>query len=385
METVAQPSRFALAPIRAWHDTGRGISSLTPGDPLWAQTMGLRLLRVSHATIQPGQSLIVTKSHALVPEFLDRLRWDSGLEDPGDAACLGPWRNRNNPYRLSAGQRERSRRWTTTTWRARDAVESLPRAISLFEMVDGHFGHGSLDLLTRLRATQDLDASWPILVSERMPPNMRSWIARLLPGHDILRCPPDSVIQVADLAVPLETGRLWHDVARFPEVPVLPATVDPEGMLWLQKRSAPQARQRNRRLWICRDRSPNNALEDESVLVTQARRLDFTPVYLEDISLDEVIELLAETSDVVAPMASAVANLALAAPGVRVLQLTGRLTVLDRLGSLTWLPRLGHLSGLLEGHVTSQGRYRVTPQGVLDAWTRLADGSVHSQEDVEQV
>ena len=378
MEILAQPERFALAPVRAWRDAGEHLEPIPQDEPRWAQTLGVRRIRVTDATISPGQSLIVTSEHALVPEFLDRLRWESGLEDPGDAACLGPWRNRGNRYRLGEAQRQRSREWTTTAWRASDAVESLPRAISLFEMVDSHFGHGTLDLLTRLRAVEDLDDSWPILVSERMPANVRSWISELLPRNEVLRYPLGSVIRVADLVLPLETGRLWHNVPHFPDAKVLPATIDPGGMLWLQQRTAPPPQERHRRLWLRRDRSPNNTLEEESELIDEARKCGFTPVYLEDLALDEVRELLAETSDVIAPMGSAVANLALAAPGLRVLQLTDQLTVLDRLGSLTWLPRLGHLSGLLVGLNSRSGRFRVTSQAVLQAWslmgTEVVDG-----------
>ena len=369
--TVAPPAVFPLEPIRGWQDMRGGIEGIAPGDVREARTLGVRRLRVSDATIQPGHSLIVTRDHALVPEFLDRLTWDSGLQDPSDAASLGPWRHRDDPYRLSEEQRQRSRSWTTTTWRASDARETIPRGISLFEMVDGHFGHCALDMLTRLRAVEDIDESWPILASDRMPRNIRAWIARLLPRHEIQCHAPGSVLRVRDLVVPLETARLWHAVPRFPDSPGLPATVDPQGMLWLQQRTSPSARRRHRRLWLRRDRSPNNSLEGESDLVAHARTLGFTPVSLERMPLDEVIDLLAETSDVMAPMASAVANLAAAAPGVRVLQLTGRLTILDRLGSLTWLPRLSHASGLLVGRQSRQGRYHVTPQSVVDAWTRF--------------
>lgn len=373
VETVAPPACFALAPLQAWQDIGAGIVPILPAEPRWAQTLGVRRLRIADATISPGQSLVVTEEHALVPEFLDRLRWESGLEDPGDAACIGPWRNRGNPYRLTETQRQRSRAWTTAVWRASDAVESLPRAISLFEMVDSHFGHGTLDLLTRLRAAQDLDDSWPVLVSERMPANVQAWIARLLPRHEIVRCPPHSVIRVDDLVIPLETSRLWHNVPCFPELRTLPATIDPEGMQWLQQRTAVPAEERHRRLWLRRDRSPNNTLDGESDLIAEAKGLGFTPVYLENLTLAEVVELLAETSDVIAPMASAAANLALAAPGLRVLQLTDRLTILDRLGSLTWLPRMGHGSWVLVGQQSSRARYHVTPRAMSLAWSSIED------------
>lgn len=376
METVAQPARFALAPVRAWQDTGESLRPVPQGEPRWGQTLGVRRMRVADATISPGQSLIVTSEHALVPEFLDRLRWESGLEDPGDAACLGPWRHRGDPYRLSETQRQRFRAWATTAWRASDAVESLPRAISLFEMVDSHFGHATLDILTRLRAVEDFGDSWPIVVSERMPTNVRSWISHLFPRHDVLHCPLGSVIRVTDLVIPLETGRLWHDAPRFPDAEVLPATIDPDGMRWLQACAAPPPPERHRRLWLRRDRSPNNTLEGESVLIDEARKCGFTPVYLEDLALDEARELLAETSDVIAPMGSAVANLALAAPGLRVLQLTDQLTVLDRLGSLTWLPRLGHLSGLLVGNNSRSGRFRLTSEAVLQAWSLMGTEAV---------
>lgn len=377
-EESAPATLFALESVRAWHDTGRVLEAVPPHEFRLAQNLGVRRLHVYDATVQPGQSLIVTREHALVPEFLDRLSWDAGLEDPGDASCLGPWRNRGNPYRLSDAQRQRSRAWTTTTWRDRDSHEEIPKGISLFEMVDSHFGHGALDLLTRLRAVEDVDESWPILVSGRMPRNIRAWIARLFPRHEIQVCTPGRIVRVRDLIVPLQTARLWHVVPQFPDAPVLPATVDPEGMLWLQRRTAPSAAsRRHRRLWLRRDRSPNNSLEGESDLVDHARALGFTDVYLERMPFDEVVDLLAETSDVMAPMASAVANLAVAAPGLRVLQLTDRLTTLDRLGSLTWLPRLGHASSLLVGRESSQGRYRVTPQAVADAWTRCEEAPTH--------
>lgn len=334
-----------------------------------AASLGVRRLRVTAATIQAGQSLVVGDDAALVPELLDRVAVGPGGWEPGARTCVSPWRKRSDDVAADDAMSARMRVWTATLWRAGDAVPRIPRAITLLETVDDHFGHGMLDLLHRLRAVTDLPLSWPVVVSERMPANIVAWIQILLPGREVMRLRRGVVLGVDELVVPLEGARLWLDPARCRGADTVPATIDPSGMKWLQDHGCGDDRSRRRRLWIRRDRSPHCKIAGEDRLVEQARDAGFEDVFLQDLSLTQVRSLMAETSHVIAPMASAVANLTMARPGLRVLQLTDELTWLDRYGSLTWLPAIGHESAVLVGRSTGSA-YTVSPDAMTDpmAW-----------------
>jgi len=349
---------------RVWTDDGNGLREMELPTMPSAATLGVRRLIVRDATIQPGQSLVVTAEAALVPELLDRVPLGAGNWDPGPATCVSPWRNRGEMYALVPDDEERMRNGTVTLWSATDADDMLPVAIGLFETVDDHFGHAMLDLLHRLRAIGDLPLDWPVLVSERMPANVVAWIDLICPGRPVIRCRPGRVLAVGTLVVPLESARLWQRPRIALGSPV-PATIDPEGMRWLQGIGAPPARVRHRRLWIRRDRSPHSAILGEGRLVDIAREWGFEDVFLQDLALGQARALLAETSHVIVPMASAVANLVLAQPGLRVLQLTNEVTEIDRYGSLTWLPQIGHEAGLIVG-LGQRGGYRVSPGALVE-------------------
>ncbi len=363
------PGHIVDVPVpRVWADDGVGLRKLDMPDVPPAGTLGVRRLIVREATIQPGQSLVVTAEAALVPELLDRVSLGPGVWEPGPATCLSPWRNRGATYTLPQDADERMRTSTVTLWRASDAADALPVGISLFETVDDHFGHAMLDLLHRLRAVGDLPLEWPVLVSDRMPENVVAWIGLICPGRPIIRCRPGRVLAVGTLVVPLESARLWQRPCFASSIPA-PATIDPEGMRWLQGLGALPSRDRHRRVWIRRDRSPHSAIIGEPELVEIARTWGFEDVFLQDLTLADARALLGESSHVIAPMASAVANTVLASPGLRILQFTDAVTELDRYGSLTWLPRVGHEAGLIVGRPTSRG-YRVSAEALVSgiAW-----------------
>lgn len=377
IEVLEEPCVFEPPIPRAWADDGsRTVAMREPRIPR-AVTAGVRRLRIRDATIQAGQSLVVGDRAALVPELLDRVPVASGLWEPGVQTCLSPWRKRSDHHPVDGATEARMGEWTATLWRAQDASRRLAQAISLLETVDDHFGHGMLDLLHRLRAVRDLPRSWPVVVSERMPPNVVAWIRLLEPGRTVMRLRRGVVLRVDELVVPLENARLWQDPTRCRGLPVVPATIDPCAMKWLQEHGVSEQRSRDRRVWIRRDRSPHSMIEGEVDLVAQARKAGFEDVFLQDLSLDDARVLMAEVSHVIAPMASAVANLTMARPGVRVVQLTDQLTWIDRYGSLTWLPAIGHQSAALVGRKTPSG-YRVSAGALADAmdWLLIDDERV---------
>lgn len=360
VHVVEEAREFDVPIPRVWLDDGIDAQLVSPPPVPRARTAGVRRLMVSGGTIQAGQSLVVTEDAALVPELLDRVPVGPGQWAPGRRACVSPWRHRDDDVAVDEVTEQRLFAYTATLWRARDVVIHVPRAIALVESVDHHFGHGMLDLLHRLRAVADLPESWPIVVSEQMPRTVVSWIGAVCPERDILRLRMGRVLRADHLVVPLQNARLWLNPERLAETDPVPATIDPSAMAWLQGVGALHASQRHRRLWIRRDRSPHASVVDEPMLLERARVHGFESVYLEDLSFDETRSLLSETSHVIAPMASAVANLTMARSGLRVLQLTDELTWLDRYGSLTWLEALGHDSALLVG--THQGsNYTVSP------------------------
>lgn len=357
---------FDVTEVTIWRDTDDGLVPESLRDMGQASTLGVRSLRVADATIRPGQSLIVTAENALVPEFLDRVWWPNGACDPPAAACLSAWRHRGDPYRPPAGPIDM---FTATMWQASDATRRIPHAISLFETVDNHFGHGMLDHLHRLRAAESVHVSWPILVSERMPATIVQWVRRILPGHEVLRCAAQEVIHVTDLIVPLESARLWHVPSRFPASQPWPATIDPTGMKWLQQKAAHWHANvpvdRNRKLWLRRDRSPNCAIANEAEVVAVARDYGFEDTYLEELSLDGAQELLRQTSQIIAPMGSVITNLVLTDPGITVWQLTHEDLDVCRLGSMTWLNRIGHSSYVIAAGTHSQS-YRISQDVAAD-------------------
>lgn len=355
IDSVEAPLTFQPPVPRAWSDDGARARPLTlPATPR-ASTLGVRRLRVRDVTIQPGQSLIVGEHVALVPELLDRVAVGPGVWEPGAKTCISPWRKRREIDAIDPAVTSRLADWTATLWRREDASWSMPRAISLFETVDDHFGHGMLDLLHRLRAVTDLPPSWPIVVSQRMPPNIVAWINRIAPERQVLRVKHGQVVHVDDLVAPLESGRLWLDPGRLSGSGTVPATIDPTAMQWLQDLGSAESRHRSKRVWIRRDRSPHARILNESQLVDQARKHGFHDVFLQDLTLGQVRELMSEVSHVIAPMASAVANLTMASAGVRVLQLTDELTWRDRYGSLTWLSHIGHEHAVLVGRQETSG------------------------------
>lgn len=371
-EVLSEGISFQPGRITSLRDSSNGISKIPAAHLPHAVTLGVRRLVVQDATITPGQSLIVTSRAALVPELLDRVDLGQGRWEPGPATCISPWRKRSGGGKVDALTLHRMRTRTATLWRASDAHVRIPRAITLFETVDDHFGHGMLDLLHRLRAIEGVPISWPILVSNRMPQTIVSWLRIIAPGRKILRCVPGRIIHVDSLIVPLESARLWQSPLRVDQASLVPATIDPHAMRWLQSLGALK-RQGDRRVWIRRDRSPHSLIEGESKLVESARSFGFEDVFLQDLSFQQAQQLMSEVSHVIAPMASAVANLVLAQPGVRVLQLTDDLTWLDHYGSLTWLGEIGHHSELLVGRRSRDGSYTVSSQALAEAIRRLLE------------
>lgn len=366
IEVLEEPHAFEPPIPLAWADDGsRAVGMGNPQIPR-AVTAGVRRLRIRNATVQAGQSLVVGDHAALVPELLDRVLVASGHWEPGVRTCVSPWRRRSDHHPIDGATETRMGQWTATLWRAQDASRRLAQAISLLETVDDHFGHGMLDLLHRLRALRDLPSSWPVVVSERMPPNVVAWIHLLDPGRTVVRLERGVILRVDELVVPLEGARLWQDPTRCRGLPVVPATIDPCAMTWLQEHGVSEQRPRRRRVWIRRDRSPHSTIEGEIDLVGQARTAGFEDVFLQDLSLPQVRALMAETSHVIAPMASAVANLTMAPPGVRLVQLTDQVTWIDRYGSLAWLPAIGHQSAVLVGRKTPTG-YGVSAGAMGDA------------------
>lgn len=369
IEYLEVPQEFGAPTPRVWLDDGGEARQINMPAITRAASLGVRRLRVTAATIQAGQSLIVCDGAALVPELLDRVAVAPGVWEPGAQTCLSPWRKRSGHVAVDDAVSSRMHGLTATLWRTRDAAHVIPRAIALVETVDDHFGHGMLDLLHRLRAVTDLPTSWPIVVSDRIPANVVAWVSILMPGREVIRLKRGVVVWVGELVVPLECARLWLDPARCRGADTVPATIDPSGMKWLQDHGCGDDRSRRRRLWIRRDRSPHCKIAGEDRLVEQARDAGFEDVFLQDLSLTQVRYLMAETSHVIAPMASAVANLTMARPGLRVLQLTDELTWLDRYGSLTWLPAIGHESAVLVGRSTGSA-YTVSLGGMRNpmAW-----------------
>lgn len=357
------PREFEVPVPWIWSDDGCDAHAVQVLPVPKAVTTGVRRLVVAGGTIQPGQSLVVTESAALVPELLDRVTVGPGRWLPGVRTCVSPWRNRRDDSAVGMAVERRMQAMTATLWRARDAKLRIPRAIALVETVDDHFGHGMLDLLHRLRAVQDLPDAWPIVVSERMPSNVVAWIRILCPSRDILRLRHHQLLRCDELVVPLENARLWIDPEQAGSVDPVPATIDPFAMKWLQDLGATASKERYRRLWIRRDRSPHSKVMGEMGLVAQARDRGFEDVFLQDMTLEQARRLLGEASHVIAPMASAVANLTLASPGLRVVQLTDEVTWVDRYGSLTWLEAIGHESALLVGRQRNSG-FTVSPRAL---------------------
>lgn len=306
------------------------------------RTPGPQVLYVEDGSVLTATDVVLNQSGAVRTHLLEGGDWPSRL--PADLAV---------------------------PWRPGDARSRLERAVSLLDGGDSHFGHGMFDLLPRLMTVRDSRIEGPLLVSARMPSNVRWWLRVLLPDVPVVAVRRGRVISAGELVVPLPRASLHQPGGLVDDGGVRDARVDPVAVIEMQRLAGNPLRRGERRVWFRRDHAPGNRLDSEARLTGVAGALGFESVYPERMSVEQIQLLLAQTSHVIVPRGSAAANLILSAPGQRVLVITGPLEAGDIATSAAWIQALGHHVRYLCGRSSPTGGHEVRPDDLrtcLEAW-----------------
>jgi len=200
----------------------------------------------------------------------------------------------------------------------------LDSAIHLSGCATDAFGHWLPDFLARLQFFQqhpDFERL-PILVDANMPASHIDHLQRLAPNPLVYLLPGESLTVRRLVVAP--------SPAFFP-VELLPNDLPPSEMPGLSPsalrflRGQPVTegrRQLERRIFLARRNTRWRRLTNENEISDDLARLDFEPVFLEDLPMHEQIELFRSSDWIVAPNGSALLNLVFAEPTVKVVILS---------------------------------------------------------------
>lgn len=343
----------------------RGDGTRAKLGPSECTTFGSRLLLVERGCVMPGHSLVSTATSALLPETLDRISVGLRMFDPDISAVTSPW---TWPRRTERWFFERLYSTALTPQgpmtapavalgiRPRRQVR-FAEAISLFDSVDTHFGHWTLDLLGRAESCSDLPLCIPFLVCSQAPANALDLLRLLCPGRDIVPIHPGTVASVDSLIVPLEGGALWHRM-NYANPHGSAALVDYRGLASAARTirsNLPKPRnsvKSGSTLWLRRSEAPNNQFVGENKLINLLEPLGgISAIHPGNVCINELVDHMDTANLVVVPDGSSVGNLLLAPPKQRVILLVDELSSLHLRGVIPFLSALE-----LDFHVFEVGR-----------------------------
>lgn len=270
----------------------------------------------------------------------------------------GEWVSGKAPLTLESvvdrAFRERFRCWSPelSVTHLRDARMALPQGavISPDDRVFEAFTHNyGRPLLThpvfqcaRLPRLERKEGLWATIICPGAHHNVGHWIMDSLPRLGVLE--QAGLADQATLLVPLKhewyaeaLGALGYGPDRYAgfgmdhwefEHLLVPSIVSeacfmrPSSTSWLRQRLGVEDLQpKGERLYISRSDAKWRRVVNEEEIIDCLKREGFRPVYLEDVSFQEQLDLFSRAEYVVAPHGSGLANLLFAPAGVRVVEL----------------------------------------------------------------
>lgn len=344
------------------------------------RSLGKRYLELENARVRPGASLVLTEDGFIFPELLDVPEWSVPARE------WSPWdlhRYTLNGGTIIADGRDEDRQWTD--WASTPAQLQLSSAVSLFDVMEHHYGHWLMDIIHRLPSAAAIPSDVPLIIGASTPPNIDWWITRVSPGRRIIRVASPSVVQVGRLYVPLERAWLWRNTPYNEDTSVvLPAKFDSCAFGEIQALTAAPRSQscRSGRIWLRRDKVRPGHLANETELADFAtQEMGFESVYPEDLSMEALVDKLDNAQTVVSSTGSHLANLMATAPGLDVLVLNGTTDYIAKTsgGFPRFCQTMGHRCVLLLGQTLNEddvydyAPFRVTTQQLSSALALLQD------------
>ena len=205
----------------------------------------------------------------------------------------------------------------------------IEKGIFLSGLASKHFAHWFAEILPKLRLYEKHPAykDYPIIVDDVMPDSHYDYLKRLT-SNEVIRIPNGHSFFCHSLLVAPTPSFFPFNLTKGYTVPNdVIAPISPEALYWLRSKILATTTPHSpplfsTKIYLSRRKMAWRHMKNEAEVAACLEARGFQPVYIEELSLDEQIELFRHAEIIVAPNGSGTVNLVYAPESVRLIMLS---------------------------------------------------------------